>query len=132
MTFGKNRFRKNGYELYRFCCKNGYSVIGAASRLLKNFISRVPDFQEITTYANRRWSSGNLYEKIGFSFSHFTEPNYFYFKPGFPKLYSRISFQKRNLQNVLDQFDPNLGEVENVLNNGYRIVYDCGQICYKL
>ena len=68
---------QNKYELIRFCNKINISVIGGASRLLKYFIKTYQP-KEIISYADRSWSMGNLYEKLGFKFLYDTKPNYYY------------------------------------------------------
>jgi len=39
---------------------------------------------------------------------------------------------KEKYKNILEDFDENKTEIENVLNNEYRIIYDCGNYKYKL
>lgn len=124
MTFGKNRFKNdNSIELIRFCNILNTNVIGAASKLFKYFIKHYNP-QNIITFADRRYSLGNLYNKLGFEFYSFTSPSYFYWKS--MKIYNRINFQKHMLKNKLENFDPNLSEYENMLKNGYNRVWDCG------
>src|SRR5208282_3936962 len=71
MTFGKKRKFMNSsskegeYELIRFCNKININVIGGASRLFSYFIKNY-NFTEITTYADRSYSNGNLYNTLGF------------------------------------------------------------------
>jgi len=131
MTFGKSRYSKDiEYELIRFCTKIGYSVQGGASKLLKYF-ERTYKPKSIISYANRRWSVGGLYEAIGFDFLGDTKLNYFYFHQNKPNiLLSRQSFQKHKLKDKLEIFDENLTESENMYNNGYRKIYDCGNKKY--
>ena len=67
-----------------------------------------------------------------------TSPNYFYFKvkhgilPEDFILHSRIKFQKHKLKNILANFDENMSEKENMFMNGYRLIYDCGNLVYLL
>ena len=130
MTFGKSRYNKNyDWELLRFCSKKGYNVIGGASKLLSYF--RREHSGSIISYANRRWSNGHLYETLGFEFLHNTDPSYFYFKNDY-EIYSRFEFQKHKLKDKLVNFDPNLTEEENLLNNRYGKIYDCGNKVYIL
>lgn len=131
MTFGKARFNKHHeYELIRFCSKLNFTVVGGASRLLKYF-EKMYEPKSLMSYANRRWSQGNLYEKIGFEFTHTTSPNYFYFKPDSLVLGSRNKYQKHKLKDILDNFDPELTETENMYNNGFRKIFDSGSKVYK-
>lgn len=131
MTFGKSRYNKNyQYELLRFCNKKGYTVVGGASKLLKYFERKYKP-KSLVSYANRRWSNGNLYRKLDFTYSHTTKPSYHYFhSKDTTKVYSRIQFQKHKLKDLLEDFDPTLSEKENMFNNGYRCIYDCGQMVF--
>lgn len=82
MTFGKQSAAKGKvnsidgeWEIIRFCSK--YNIIGAAGKLLSYFKKNY-DWSKIVTFADRRWSAGNLYEKLGFSFIDYTKPSYWY------------------------------------------------------
>ena len=131
MTFSKPRFNKKyEYELIRFASKRNYTVIGGASKLWKYFVNKYNP-KSVITYANRRFSNGDLYYKLGFNFIEKTQPNYFYFKHGEFKLYNRIKFQKKNLKNILEVYDENLSEAENMFNNNYRRIFDCGNLKFE-
>jgi len=125
MTFGKSRYdKKIDWELLRFCNKINYSIVGAASRLFKNFLKKYVG--SVVSYADMRRSTGGLYKNLGFELSHESGPNYFYWKEMQEYLESRIQYQKHKLKNKLKEFDPNLTETENMYNNGYRKIFDCG------
>ena len=131
MTFGKPRFNKKyEWELLRFCNTLNTSVIGGAGKLLSYFI-KTYNPSSILSYANLRWSTGNLYEKLGFTLKGTSAPNYFYFNEDFI-LHSRIEFQKHKLKDKLENFDEKLTESENMYNNGYRKIYDCGNLVYEM
>ena len=131
MTFSKPRFNKNyDYELIRFCNKLNTSVIGSASKLFNYFIKNYNP-KSIISYANRRFSNGSIYETLGFKFLRKTEPNYFYFKRNVGILMSRNQFQKHKLKDKLDIYNPELSEQENMFNNDYRRIYDCGNLVYE-
>lgn len=131
MTFGKNRFsNKSEWELIRFCTKINHRVVGGASKLLKHF-ERIQSPKSIISYANRRWSMGGLYESLGFKLNNVASPNYFYFhEENIMKLYSRVNFQKHKLKNKLELFDKDLTETLNMYINGYRKIYDSGNLVY--
>ena len=130
MTFGKCRFDKHHeWELLRFCNKLGYHVPGAASKLLKHFEENYKP-TSLVSYADRRWSQGKVYEKLGFTFSHASSPNYWYWKN--PELLeSRIKYQKHKLKDLLENFDESKTEVENMKANGYNRIFDCGNLVYE-
>lgn len=128
ITFGKSRFdKKYDYELLRLCTLKGCCVVGGASKLFKHFISNHQG--TIISYANRRFSKGDVYEQLGFEFKGETQPNYYYVKGG--QTYSRLKYQKHKLAQGLENYDPNLTEYENMLNNGYDKIYDCGNLIYS-
>ena len=126
MTFGKSRF-KDEFEMIRFCNKLNMNVIGGASKLFQHFIKNHPEIHNIISFADRRWSIGNLYKKIGFTKEYNTPVNYYYVMDYFRK--NRIEFQKHKL--VAEGFDPNLSEHEIMLSRGIYRIYDCGNIKFK-
>ena len=130
MTFGKPRFdNDHDYELIRFASHNGYCIAGGASRLLRHF--RDSHDGSIVTYADRRYSDGTFYAKLGFALKGVSQPNYWYVK-NYDKL-SRYACQKHKLPELLgDGFDASLSERENMIANGYHVVHDCGNLVFEL
>lgn len=130
-TFCKSRYdNKYKYELLRFCNKKGLTVVGGFSKLIKNF-KRTMNVDSIVTYANRRWSTGNVYNKFG-RYLDTSSPNYFYFSKADYTLQSRLKYQKHKLQSMLPKFDPERTEKDNMWDNGYRVIYDCGNLKYAI
>ena len=132
MTFGKRKItgaKKITWEMFRYASKLNHCVVGGASKLFKYFLTNyITDNDQIKTYADRRFSNGNLYKTLGFKLSHASRPSYWYFKRD--KFYNRMNFQKQKLNKKLDIFDKNLTEWENMLNNGYNRIFDCGNLVY--
>jgi len=134
MTFAKPRFNKKyEWELIRFCNKLNTKVIGAAGKLLQNFIKTYKP-ASIISYADRRYSTGGLYDKLGFHLISKSRPNYFYLskKSGYGIPESRIKYQKHKLQKLLPAFDPLLNEAQNMFDNNYRRIWDCGNLVFEL
>lgn len=127
MSFGKSRFNKNiEWELLRFCSIKNHVVVGGASKLF-NFFVKNYNPQSVISYSDKRWNTGTLYTKLGFNYSHTSAPNYWYFEQkNRLVVLSRQHFQKHKLKNKLDQFNPDLTEWENMKNNGYNRIWDCG------
>lgn len=124
MTFSKPRFTNNiEYELVRFCSLLDYQIVGGASKLLKAF-EREYTPNSLISYANLMWSKGNVYNKLGFTYSHDSVPGYYYAKQ--LNIVSRYQAQKHKLEALLKVFDPKLTESENMSINGYNRVWDCG------
>lgn len=103
MTFSKLRLPLGGknqegtWELTRFCNKNFYTVIGGASKLLKRFIENYKPF-EIQTYSDNLISEGDMYEKLGFSYTHTSDPGYWYVVNG--KREHRFNWRKDKLRKL--------------------------------
>lgn len=127
MTFGKSRFSDNEFELLRFCNKLYTNVIGGASKLFKHFLKDHSEITNIVSYADRRWSIGNLYEKLGFVRCSISEPSYYYITNSNVRQ-NRMNFQKHKL--VAEGFDPNKTEHEIMLERKIYRIYDCGTIKY--
>ena len=124
LTFGKPRFDKTlDYELYRYCTKINTTVIGGFSKMLKYFIKNNPT-ESILTYSDMRYSVGDVYIKNGFEFISNTPPSYFYMKNG--TVYSRYKCQKHKLNKLLDNFDSDKTEFENMDINGFLRIWNCG------
>jgi hypothetical protein len=133
MTFGGlrknlgNKTNENIYELFRFCNLSNYVIIGGADKLLKHFIKHYKP-KEIISYADRRWSQGDLYNKLNFIFSHNTKPNYFYLVND--KRENRFNYRKDML--IKEGFDKNKTEHDIMLERKLYRIYDCGSICFKI
>jgi very-short-patch-repair endonuclease len=128
MTFAVPRFSKQyEWELVRYVTANGWSVVGGAGKLFSAFKKKYNP-KSVVSYADRRWSEGNLYETIGFSFSHTSAPNYWYINNGYRE--HRIKYQKHKLPSILSKFDPNKTEWENMIIAGYDRIWDCGNLVY--
>jgi len=125
--------KKGFYELSRFAIDTNYQVPGAFSKLFKYFVDNY-EFNEIITYADRRWSTGNLYEKCGFELDHISKPNYWYIRgknSGRQRMH-RYQFRKSKLEKLFpDIYDDNKTEYKIMLEAGFFKIYDCGNLVYK-
>ena len=128
MSFCKSRYdKKIDWEISRYSSRNGINVVGGASRLLKNFQKNHSG--SIITYADRRYSNGNLYKQLGLKETHSSKPNYFYVMEG-EFVGSRLNFQKHKLKDRLEIYDSNLSEWDNMKNNEYDKMWDCGNLVF--
>lgn len=137
MTFCKlrtalgNSHKVDEWELSRYCTVSNFNCIGIASKLLRHF-EKTYKPKSILTYADRRWSTGNMYYKLGFELLHISPPNYWYIHKNYIyKRYHRYNFRKNILFEKLDNFDPKLTENDNMKNNNYSRIWDCGNYVYK-
>jgi hypothetical protein len=98
-------------------------VIGGAGKLLSHFKKEhLPE--SIVTYADRCWSDGGLYRKLGFTDETSDQLNtgYWYIKDNIR--YHRSNFTKSRLVSM--GHSPELSEAQIMNNMGYARIYDCG------
>ena len=100
------------WELNRFCNKLTTSVLGGASKLFSYFIQKYKP-ESIISRANRRYSNGRIYQKLGFTLQQHTQPSCFYIKG--INLYDYPQIEKDNTL---------------IFNDGYRRIWDCGNIIF--
>lgn len=130
MTFGASRFgSKYAWELIRYANKIGVNVIGGAGKLLKHFKQNHKG--SIVSYADRRWSNGDLYQKLGFKLDCVTTPGYFYYNIKTKEILQRMKCQKHKLIN-LPGYNPALSEKEIMLRNNFIRVWDAGHLRFVL
>jgi len=128
MTFGKGNISKGSkaiegiWELNRFCSNNNYHIPGIAGKLLSHFKKNY-EWKEIFSYADRRWSTGNLYYKLGFELDHITNPNYWYLK-GFERIH------RFNLRKTKDE-PKDIPEWILRQKEGYLRIWDCGNLKFS-
>ena len=131
-TFSKNRFSKKAdYELLRLCSLLNTSVRGGASKLINYFIKNyMKKDEKLISYADRRYSNGNVYKAIGFDFVNYSPPGFFYINKNGTYAGTRYQWQKHLLKDKLENFDVNLSAHQNMKNHDYEKVWDCGQAVY--
>lgn len=128
MIFGVPRISMNQkdnkqIELLRFCNKTGLNIIGGASKLFKHFMSEHRP-KSVLSYADRSWSQGSVYLKLGFSLVSITKPNYYYIIERERKY--RFNYAKYKL--VKQGFDSNKTEHEIMLDRKIYRIYDSGSL----
>jgi hypothetical protein len=113
---GRKKMEEGGWNLSRFCNKINLNVVGGASKLLNFFIKNY-DVRRIVSYADRDWSIGDLYFKLGFDLVSENNPDYKY-----------IVENKRIHKSRFRKFKTGLSERElNLLK-----VWDCGKLKFML
>ena len=130
-TGDKSKKPRYEYELIRECSKSGYNILGGKSKLQSYFISKYNP-HSILSFCHKDKFTGNSYLKSGYRLIRETSPGYMYYKNGFE--YSRITFQKYKMPGLvgtlLDTYDPNLTEIQNMDLNGYFRLYDYGNYVF--
>jgi len=120
-----------GWELSRFASINSFTVIGGASKLFNFFINKYNPGR-IFSYCDLRWSTGDVYKKMGFNYVKTTKPNYWYcLYPNYKERLHRFNFRKSVLKNKLKVFDPELSEIQNMYNNNHYRIFDSGHLLFE-
>lgn len=120
------------WNVGRYAVLPHVSVPGGWQKILKCFIAeRAP--QRLLTYADRRWSDGDVYGKSGFAQVQHSAPNYWYFRSSDPaRRHHRYGFRKSELAKKLASYDPSLTEHANMDAAGWLRVWDCGNTSFVL
>lgn len=92
-------------ELIRFTNLLGFTVVGGLDKLLQAFIrEQKPD--DIMTYADKDWSNGKSYLKLGFELIGTTEPEHFWI--------NKITFERK----YASKFTPENDDWYLIANSG--------------
>ena len=106
-VFGKHP--KYDWECIRLCYKTGISIIGGWEKIQKHFGKRFLHF------VNLQYFPGKNVTGIGFRYK----------KDDI--ILSRRTLQKNEqLKKYCENYDPNKSDIENCINNGFTIIFDCG------
>jgi hypothetical protein len=126
MTFeqseGRERMPENEWNLSRFCNKLNTSVIGGASKLLIYFIKTYKP-SRIISYADKDWSTGYLYEKLGFKNIKESRPDYKYIIDN--RRVNKSRYRKSKLNTTLS-------ESKEMKFRNIQKIWDCGKIKFEL
>jgi len=127
MTFGKpTRQSTHEWELLRFATSGLYP--GLASKMFRTFVK---DYNPntVVTFADCRWFSGKVFERMGFKFQKQIPIDYSYVKN--KRRYHKSFMRKERVQNR--ECIPTEGKTEKMLSKelGYSRIWDCGKNRYE-
>lgn len=119
------------YEISRFCSL--YYINELESTLINKFIKHYKP-EKISITLDRCWeySNNNKYTDMGFIKTIINKPTYWYIPQENKIKTHRFHFNKTNLKDLLEIYDEQLTERENMQLNGYEHIWDCGTIKYEL
>lgn len=128
MTFKPTSYVKGGtgdqIELNRFATLSGYNINGIGSRLFSAYTKDHSSCNQIISYSDNRWNSGNFYKQLGFNQVEDTPPSYWYFKNNDMQRIHRSRMMKHLL--VKQGYDSNKTEYQIARELGYYRIWDCG------
>lgn len=118
----------NVYYLNRYA--TSHRVVGGFSKLL-NYFKQNYEWNQIVSFADLRWSTGELYKTTGWDLDVIIPPDYSYVTKNNTRSH-KFNFRRKRLQNILENFDPNLSEKENCDNHGIMRIWDCGKMRFVI
>ena len=138
-ALGQNKNSKYDYELSRFANNSNYIVIGSFGKLFSYFKKNYK-WENLITYADRRWSQGDVYIKNGWVFDHNSKPNYWYTDG--TRRFHRFRFNKQHLKEYSQNpnskyyeifkniYDDNKTEKQIMKESKFYTIYDCGNMVF--
>lgn len=122
MTFTNNNLSRKlsgVWEINRFSSLLETNVLGGASKLFKHFLKHTSP-NNVVSYSDNRWSTGELYERLGFKKTSNGTPNYWYLQSNITQRLHRFGLRKTASD------DANLTEAENRRAQGFLRIWDSG------
>ena len=92
------------------------------------------EYDKIISFSDRAHTKGDLYQTLGFSQVHISEPNYVWVNYTDDTYYNRVTCQKRNLPKLFDEPDldiKNQTEKQIMVSHGFVQVFDSGNIRWE-
>ena len=121
ISFGPSRFAKNENEIYRFASLKGHSVIGAFGKFVSNL-----KLHDYVLFADRRFSGPDCVYSKFFSQKKILPPIWYGMEVGSYEPKNRLNFTKQKLMTTISNYDESISPIDNMLDNGYNMIYDCG------
>lgn len=101
------------YELIRFCTKEGFTITGGLTKIIKTFC-REREVGDIMTYVDKQFSSGEAFVKAGFVLHSETELLYF--------LIHKKSLERTLIKSPADKFNNSIYFLVKSLGN-LKMIY---------
>lgn len=126
-TYIKRRAR---WELNRHACLLNIRVVGALGKHIAWF-KRRHQGEQLVSFCDLSMFVGGSYEASGFTLDSVLDADYKYVINN--RRIHKFNFRHSRLLKFLgDKYDPELSEVENMKQNGYYRIFDCGKVRYVI
>lgn len=131
MTFGRSRYdKKHDLELLRLCTKRGFSVVGGASKLMKEAVTRF-EVDNVISYCDRSKFNGVVYEKMGMKKIRETAPQEIW-SNGQDKITANLLRQRGFDQLFGTNYGKGTSNEQLMMEHGWLPIFDCGQAVYEM
>lgn len=112
------------YELVRF--SSSAAVMGGASRVIQSFFNLTPIARSIISFADLRWSEGDMYFKTGFKNVGKVPAMQYYVRDG--RRYHKRLFSRKKINPLNEEKT----EWQKMQELGYDRIWDCGKLKFEL
>ena len=120
LSVGASRFSNEGcLEIIRIASILNTNIVGGISKCLA-----VLRNEKLISYCSLDYGTGKAYLANGFTEVKVTTPGYFWVKGS--SVLPRYKTQKSKLAALLENFDSNKTEIENMIVHGYSRYFNCG------
>jgi hypothetical protein len=127
-TFSKPRYSKIAdLELIRFCSAQNIVVVGGLSKILK----ALPPVK-LLSYADRSYSTGDVYIRAGFKLVKTNPPTCWYFRAPQNVRTHHTQLRKYKLLRADPTLDSTKTERQLIEEAGWEQIWDCGQHVFVL
>lgn len=116
MSLGPHHRDSKTLVLNRLCFAPRTQVIGGASRLL----SHLTKGRALVSWSDNRWSTGKVYEELGFKLDREYGPDYSYTN-------NRERLHKQRFKKSLTGCPPDIKEADWCRERGWYRIWDCGK-----
>lgn len=127
MTFTKHHRQNvadNVIVLSRLCFLQGYQIVGGATKLFKNCLSFLTDYEKIISWSDNRWSNGSVYRHLNFILMAEYRQDYFYYQSTSD---GHIVHSKQSMKKSATGCPSHITEREFCHQLGFERIYDCGK-----
>ena len=93
----------------------------------------ISNWNKIITYADKRWSNGNVYIKNGWTYIRDSNPSYDYIDQYYSYRINRLSMTKKKIKEKKypEIFDDNKTEKEMTEELGLSRIWNCGNMVFE-
>lgn len=118
------------YDLTRYATSK--RVVGGFSKLLKASKNHLKNLgvEFIVSFADKRYSDGNMYLQNGWEHVYDTKPDYQYVIEDMRV--RKQNFRRKILEEKLPNFNPDESEMVNMMKHEIFPIYDCGLMKFKM
>ena len=121
----KTDISKKEITLDRLCFKDGFNVVGGASKLFCQCLewAKIYGYKKVISFSDNRWSLGRVYEKMGFILDEEYGADYSYVEIKNPRKRLSKQSQKKSITNCPAELTEHAWAVQR----GLARIYDCGK-----